>query len=219
MKYLYFALVLILIIFVILNLEKLRRKSTSMLDDILYVKNNPALYLDLLDNRKLKLLYSNNTIEHFKLNAYLLMKDNNKIENSFEYLDNVKFTKGEAIEYNMKKLSYYSLCDNSYKAKEALDFLDKNIKDENLRDECHLIYSVYVLKDIKLIKELEIQASRQKGQVKGISLFRIAKLYYYDHNLNKAKDYLSEALKYLNKTAYKQQIIDCLNDLKMLDNY
>lgn len=78
MKYLYFALVLILIIFVILNLEKLRRKSTSMLDDILYVKNNPALYLDLLDNRKLKLLYSNNTIEHFKLNAYLLMKDNKK---------------------------------------------------------------------------------------------------------------------------------------------
>ena len=76
-----------------------------------------------------------------------------------------------------------------------------------------------MLKDTKLIKKLDAMASEQTGQVKGLSLFRIAKLYHFDSNDRKAEEYLNRALKYLEKTAYKAQIIDCLNDLKKLEDY
>ena len=216
---LYLILVLILTVLAVMTLEKLRYRSSRTLDEILYVKNDPDLYLRVLQNRWLRLLYSDSTIENYRLNAYLMTGNRKKAEDTFRYLDTKKFSKGEALDYNMKKLSYYALHNNRKKAKEALDYIDRNLKDESLKEESRLIYGIYVLKDTKLIKKLDAMASEQTGQVKGLSLFRIAKLYHFDSNDGKAEEYLNRALKYLEKTAYKAQIIDCLNDLKKLEDY
>lgn len=216
---LYLILVLILTVLAVMTLEKLRYRSSRTLDEILYVKNDPDLYLRVLQNRWLRLLYSDSTIENYRLNAYLMTGNQKKTEDTFKYLDTKKFSKGEALDYNMKKLSYYALHNNREKAKEALDYIDRNLKDESLKEESRLIYGIYVLKDTKLIKKLDAMASEQTGQVKGLSLFRIAKLYHFDSDNRKAEEYLNRALKYLEKTAYRTQIIDCLNDLKKLEDY
>ena len=80
---LYLILVLILIVLAVMTLEKLRYRSSRTLDEILYVKNNPDLYLRVLQNRWLRLLYSDSTIENFRLNAYLMMGNQKKIEDTF----------------------------------------------------------------------------------------------------------------------------------------
>ena len=80
---LYLILVLILIVLAVMALEKLRYRSSRTLDEILYVKNNPDLYLRVLQNRWLRLLYSDSTIENFRLNAYLMMGNQKKIEDTF----------------------------------------------------------------------------------------------------------------------------------------
>ncbi|HBE78494.1 MAG TPA: hypothetical protein DDW65_12070, partial [Firmicutes bacterium] len=56
-KFLYYAIFLIVVFIILFLLSKLRRKSTQELEKILYFQNNPKLYLQLLKNPMLKVLY------------------------------------------------------------------------------------------------------------------------------------------------------------------
>lgn len=225
MKYLWFALILIVAILFVLLLEQLRRKTNQTLDQILYVDQNPKLYLECLKNPRLKFIYSKQTIQQLEFNAYLVLNDRKQIQKYINELSHTPMSKGEKLEFNMKKLSYTCLHQDKTQADEAMQAIEgllaknKNDKNKALLKESQTIYQVYIQHDIHMLDELEKQAQLQSGRMKSITLFRCAKLCYYAQDNEKAIHYLNLAKKEAKNSDMEQQIEACLNDLKLLKKY
>ncbi len=223
MKILAILLLIIIIILFNLSLEKLRRKVLLDLDQILYVQKNINLYLERLNNSRLKLIFSKASLEHFRFNAYIIANDDEKIKKSVSYLDNAFLGKQECLEYNLTKLSYACLHQEKEMASNSKEKILKILKNpktqkqEAIKEETETIYSVYIDKDSLLIDPLKDKAKSQNGIDKGISYFRIAKLYYAQNDEVNAKHYLSLAKPLLANSSYMSYYKE--NKLSNLDRY
>ncbi|MDO4499643.1 MAG: hypothetical protein Q4B60_00045 [Erysipelotrichaceae bacterium] len=215
----------ILIVVFIMFLFKLRKQTISELNKVLLIDNNPKLYLELLNNKRLNLLFEKASIEHLRLKAYLILNDEKLIEDSFDKLDQMKLSKGERVEYNTLKLSYYAKKVNAEKSKEALEELEillDNARTEESKEilkDAKIIYEVYVAKNNTVHKELQKLSKEQNGLKKGITLFRLAKLSNYQGNNDSVNKYLNEALKYSKGSTYELIIEECLKDNSKLNEY
>lgn len=222
-RFFYIAILLILIFLIIFLLNKLRQKTTNELEKVLYIQNKPKLYLQLLKNPKLKILYNKSTLLQFELNAYLLLGDDFQIQNIIKLLDAMIMTKGESLEYNQKKLSYYCLKGKKDKAQEALNKIEailskpKENQTQMILKESKLIFDIYIRHDTKLIKELEQIQVNQQGVTRGLTLYRLAKLSYFDGNKKKAKAYLIQAKELLNNTVWFDVIESAVKDMSVLN--
>lgn len=220
----YYAVFLVLIVLIIFFLSKLRQKTTNELEKVLYVQNKPKLYLQLLKNPRLKILYSKNALLQFELNAYLLSGDDLQIENIIKLLDVMTMTKGQSLEYNQKKLSYYCSLDKKDKAEDALNKIEsilskvKGDQAQSIRNESKLIFDIYIRHDTKLIKELEQIQANQQGVIRGLTMYRLAKLNYFDHDNNKARAYLVQARELLNNTVWFDIVESALKDMSILNH-
>lgn len=222
-RFFYFAGLLIVIFIMMFLLNKLREKTTNELEKVLYIQNNPKLYLELLKNSKLKILYRKSALLQLELNAYLIFGEDSQIEHIIKLLDKIIMTKGESLEYNEKKLSYYCSKGKKEKAEEALNKLEEllsKVKGEKaalIRKESKLIFHIYIGHDTKLIEELEKSLEYQQGISRGITLFRLAKLNYFDKNNKRAQEFLLEAKKLLKGTAWYNITEAALGDLSVLN--
>lgn len=221
--FLYYLIFLILIFLIVFLLNKLRQKTTNELEKVLYIQNNPKLYLQLLKNPRLKILYRKSALLQFELNAYLLSGDDTQIESTIKFLDAMTMTKGESLEYNQKKLSYYSSMGEKDKAKEALDKIENILSKargdlaQSILRESKLIFDIYINHDTKLIEGLETVLVNQQGAARGVTLYRLAKLYYFDGNNNKARAYLDQAKELLHNTAWFDIVESALKDMSVLN--
>lgn len=222
-EFYYYSIFLISVILIIFLLSKLRQKATNELEKVLYIENKPELYLKLLKNPRLKILYSKSTLAQFQLNAYLLSGDDHQIENTIQMLDTMIMTKGQNLEYNQKKLSYYCSLGKRDKAEDTLNKIEsmlskvKGEKAQSLLKESKLIFDIYIRHDTKLIEELEQTQVNQQGAARGLTLFRLAKLSYFDRENNKARAYLAQAKELLRSTAWSDIVESALKDLSILN--
>lgn len=213
---LFILLIGIIIIFIILQLTRLRRETTLKLEEILYVKNDVKTYLTVLNNNKLlKLLYPKGTIENLILDGYMMLDDADIIEKQFEKVEALHLNKGELLDFNLKKLSYFAKADNKKKSKQALDCINKILENNNkekyreIKDEADRIFKLYIDKDVSLENELLQLANRQKGIQKGITYFRLAKIAYYKKQQKDVVKYLHLAKPLVEKTNYQQIVELC----------
>jgi len=222
-RFVYFASLLILVFFIIFILNKLRLKTTNELEKVLYIQNNPKLYLQLLKNPRLKILYKKSTLFQFELIAYLLLGDTYQIENTIKLLDDMTMTKGENLEYYQKKLSYYCSQGKKDKAQASLNKIEsilskaKGNQAQVIRKESKLIFDIYIKHDTKLIKELELIKVNQQGVIRGLTLYRLAKLSYFDQNNKTAHAYLVESKELLINTVWFDIVESALKDMSILN--
>lgn len=207
-KFIYIIILLTLMLLVIFLLNRLRQRTTNELEKVLYIQNKPELYLELLKNPRLKILYAKSTLLQFELNAYFLLGNNFEIERIINLLDTMPMAKGQALEYNQKKLSYYCSQGEKRKAQASLNKIEEILSKakgnhvQAMLKESKLIFDIYINHDTKLIKELEQIQSDQQGAIRGLTLYRLAKLCYFDKNNRKAQEYLNEARSLLQGTAW-----------------
>lgn len=213
---LFILLIGIIIIFIILQLTRLRRETTLKLEKILYVNNDVKTYLTVLNNNKLlKLLYPKGTIENLILDGYMMLDDADIIEKQFEKVEVLHLNKGELLDFNLKKLSYFAKTDNKKKSKQALDAINKILEGNNqtkykeIKEEADRIFRLYIDKDVSLKNELLQLANRQKGIQKGITYFRLAKIAYYKKEQKDVVKYLHLAKPLVEKTNYQQIVELC----------
>lgn len=222
-KYVWMFLILILIVSFVFLLERLRKRTLEKLDQILYIEQNPKLYLKLLENKHFHWILRKESIAQLKLNGYLILDDQKSIEEIFELLEHAYLTKGEKLDYNTKKLSYYALHHNKEKAKQAKteieNLLKNNQKKQDLLKESELIYKIYIEHDYSQIRILKENMKHQKGLTKGISYFRCAKLYHDHLKDDKAKECLKQAMPLVKNTSYESIIQECSLNLKKLEEY
>ncbi len=225
-KVLFLILICIIIILIVLLLTKLRRETTLKLEEILYVHNDVKTYLTVLkNNRLLRLLYPNGTIENLILDGYMMLNDKTMIEKQFEIVDGSHLNKGELLDFNLKKLSYFAKADNKEKSKQALDTISKILAKNNqpkyleIKEEAARIYGLYIEKDVSLEKELLQLANKQEGIQKGITYFRLAKIAYYKTDKNEVDKYLQLAKPLIKDTVYQQIVELCQKDPHKLDEF
>jgi len=222
-RFIYILILFTLMLLIIFLLNRLRKKTGSELDRILYIQNKPELYLQLLKNPRLKLLYTKSTLEQFEFNAYLLLGRDQEIKRIINSLDSIPMTKGQSLEYNLKKLSYYCSEGDSVKAEDTLKKIEavlskvKGSKAQSILNESKLIFHIYIMHDTKLIKDLEEIQREQKGAARGITLYRLAKLNYFDGNDKGAKSYLEEAKELLKGTPWFEVAEAALKDMSILN--
>jgi hypothetical protein len=222
-RIIYFIILLIIIFLIIFLLNKLRDKTTNELEKVLYIQNKPKLYLKLLKNPKLKILYKKSSLFQFELNAYLLLGDDLQIENIIKSLDVMTMSRGESLEYYQKKLSYYCSQGKRDKAETALNKIEsilskaKGNQVQLIRKESKLIFDIYIKHDTKLIGVLEQMEEKEHGVIRGLTLYRLAKLSYFDQNNKKAKAYLIQAKELLSNTVWFDIIESALKDMSILE--
>lgn len=218
------TIVMIIIIVVILNLELLRRKTVSQLNQLLYIENKADVYLMLLQKNKLfKLLFSKSTMILLEANAYVMLDHQQALETCFKALQLIHLTKSEKIEVFVKQLFYYAKKGNKVKAKLALESLECLLKDKpkykKLLVESNIIYGVYINKDKDLLLELEQLVEISSGSALGLVYYRMAKLNYFHGNTTQAVNCLKAAQPLLINTTWCEIIKLCLEDLEALKRY
>ena len=222
-KYLYLILFPVIIYIVIVLLNKLRQRTTNELEKILFIQNNPELYLKLLKNPKLKLLYGKGTRLQFELNAYLLTGDDAKTADTIEIMNTVPMTKGQSLEFHQKKLSYYCSLGKKKEAEAALTKIESilaKVKGDHARfilRESRMIFNIYIRHDTGLIAELEEAQKNEQGFSRGLTLYRLAKLSFFAQNDKKTQGYLLQAKELLANTAWMDIVESALKDTSILN--
>lgn len=196
--------------------------TSAKLDELLYGNGDFKTYLAVLNqNKLLKLLYPKGSLEHLRLNAYLLMNDELLIQDSIKKIDALHLNKGEMLDYCLQKLSYYATRKDRDKAINALNELAKIVDDkhQDLLSDAKIIYRLYVEEDDRLFVELNEVAKGQKELNRGITYFRLARLSYVKNNESDMLKYLKLASGLLENTVYASIIQDIYHDHSLILKY
>jgi len=221
--YVYFGFLFAFLFIAQSFLTRFRYRITEELKNVLYFQNKPDLYLQLLENKKLRWLFKKSTILQFRLDAYLVKGESNKTEDLFTELDEQSMTKGEALEFNQKKLSYYCTQGNEVYADQALkkikDILRKSRKANHNKivENSQLIYDIYISHETNLIPLLEQLQNMQTGIDKGITLYQIAKLHHFLNEDKTAIRRLQQAKPLLINTYWFDIIESALKNSSVLE--
>lgn len=223
-KYIYPSLIVLVVVFFVFMLSRLRKAATLELERTLYVKNDPQLYLRLLENPRLKLLYRKSTLSLFALNAQLLTGNDNEIISTLTSLQRVPLTRGEKLEYLTKRLSYFCEKQNreeAYKALEGIEIILKKPKPKpkqaSILNECRLIYAIYIKHDLKILPTLKNSLLTQSDPEKTLTYYRIAKLCYFAGDKTAAKENLLLAKNIQSQSAWSDIVALAIADLSILD--
>ncbi len=201
----YLVAILIIAVVIMFVLKTIRNKAEEELASLLYVKNDTAGYLALLENKRLNLVFRKSTILIYKLDGHLVCGNKDAINYLFDKILSLKLEPKERIEFNMKKLSYYACEGDKIQSESALASIEKILGKEEryayIVNEARLIFDIYINKNTDNIQKLKAMVKKEKNATKrGITLYRIAKLEYFKGNLARAEESLLEAKKYLKGT-------------------
>lgn len=221
--YLIYGLVIFLIfVGVRFVLNIIRKRTLNELDILLYQRQNFYLYHELLNNKRLKWIFTKNTIAIMNLKGYLLAGDEELINQTIKELDQRKLEPYEKLDYYQKRFSYFVSKNNQEEASQSLEHLKKLFKKKNEKtqaiiDEAELIYHIYLLHDTSLIPTLIDKANNQSDPImRGITEYRLAKLYYYANNSRKVEAYLEKAKENVQGTYWYPIVIEALRDHSIL---
>ncbi|MGB7595069.1 MAG: hypothetical protein WBL80_05865 [Erysipelotrichaceae bacterium] len=221
-KYIYPILIVLVVVFFVYMLSRLRKATTLELERTLYAKNDPGLYLSLLANPRLRLLYRKTTLLLFSLNAQLLKGDDDAIVTTLNTLQSAPLTRGEKLEYLSKKLSYFCEKQNAIEAGNALAGIESILKKPKpnqtiILQECRLIYSIYIDHDMKVLKSLESSLQLQRDPEKILTYYRIAKLRYFAGDKKAARENLLLAKNIQSQSAWSSIAAMAYDDLTILE--
>jgi hypothetical protein len=220
-KYVYPSLLVLVVVLFVFMLSRLRKATTLQLERTLYVTNDPNLYLRLLENPRLKLLYRKSTLLLFALNAQLIKGDDDAIVSTLMALERAPLTRGEKLEYLSKKLSYHCEKQHETQADEALKGIGSLLKrpkpnQQIILDECQLIYAIYIKHDQQVMESLRNALKTQSDPQKTMTFYRIAKLQYYAGDTKAAQETLMMAKNIKSQSAWSDIVRLAADDLSIL---
>lgn len=220
-------LVMALIVFLLLRIQNdLRKRFAAEIERLLVT--DPALCAERLENNKLlRTVFRKPILELWKLQAYMQLGQDKRIEETLQRLDGMRLEPRDKLEKYQQSLSYYAEVGKKEEAVQARDALRNFIykaKAQNtepyssILQEADLIIGVYVEHDVSLIKKLIGKAEQTKDDVsRGIIQYRIAKLAYFKGDTALMETYLSRAGKNLKQTAYEIIIEKAQSDPAILE--
>lgn len=198
------ATIIILIVIAAAFLSSFIRKVfldrlSRQLYDAAYIKKDKELFEILINSPQAQLTMSDVSRKIMSLNCYVNIDDEKEVLKTAKYLIGKKLNMKEAQTVYPLTIGY--LCEKGNA--EVLDILNDlkkkyaNTKEINmmlLMYDCELTYDIYIKKDTGRIKDLEeLIKTDLNPQNLAVYQYRLAKLYYYDNNKEKAIQLLNTA--------------------------
>ncbi len=174
-------------------------RLSRQLYDAAYIKKDRELFEILIDSPQAQLTMSDVSRKIMALNCYISLNDEKKVLETAKYLINKKLNMKEVQTVYPLAIGY--LCEKGNAGvSDILNDLKKkhgNTKELNmmlLMYDCELTYDVYIKKDTGRIKDLE-ELIKTNLDPKNLAVYqyRLAKLYYYNKNKDKAIELLNMA--------------------------
>lgn len=164
-------------------------------------------YFKLLDSFSCKYLYPAFNREYMRLNGYLMKADGKKIEECFDVMLHMRMNKKQELDVVIKAFYYYLDEGNKKKCKTLLTRL-KNIAEENIVQECKVIYDILLEEKTSYIDDMEAQLKEEGLQdaQKGMFHYMLALQYGYLNNGQKKREHLKAASHDLKGTPYEMKI-------------
>lgn len=223
--FLYLAIFIMLVYGSFYFLSVIRKKTINELNHLLLNERNYFLYQELLNNKKLRIVFSKAQIAVLQLQGYMMEGDDEKIISLISDIDEMKLKGYAKLNYLLKRFTYFIDILNQDESKHSLDMLESlvlNAKSNDdaikLLNEARFTYAIYIDKDITLIPKLKSMIDKDNHpQVKGILMYRLAKLYYFNKQNTVAISTLKQAKKLMIGTYYEDIINQGLSDLKILE--
>lgn len=138
-------------------------------------------------------------------------------------LEKLRLKAGERLSWYRKMLAFAVTSGNKKLAGDYLQRMEQLLaseKDPDLQkvlEDARLLVGVYLSRDTSLIPALEQLAEQQKGSRKGLSQYRLAKLYHYSNKPEKATAALRLAEENLEGSPWQQVARRALEDVTVLE--
>ncbi|NLC96745.1 MAG: hypothetical protein GX675_04160 [Erysipelotrichaceae bacterium] len=225
----YFIGSMLIIGFTYLVYVFLYRQKFVKLSEMLYVNADAEAYLKELNKFSTSIFFQKKLVEMMKIDAYMMLGEDDKLESLFDYLSKTKLRAGDEFVVAQKKIGYYSIKKDIVKIKETyarMQELRNIIKAKSYETYDNALveveYMVALLeKDGKFAKDLANKGN-QAGEtlIGGTYYYKAAQSYYYQNDEKNAKYFLEKALHLLKGTNYEKKIKEILdsNNLKGLDD-
>jgi hypothetical protein len=210
-------------ILLITMLGYLQKLILSELEIVLCKEDNPRKYLQMLDSKRMEFLFRKGSLLLLRLNGCLVMEDEREIQNIITDAETVKMRQSEKLLLHQKLLNYFLMNQNREQATHSYQVIIKLLekeKDEKLKEileDTRLLYGVYVDKDTGLIPKLLLLSKKQSGKKRGITDYRLAKLYWYTGNEKKAMEHLKNAKENLDGTEWSDLIRQAMEQPEILE--
>ena len=192
-------------------------RLSRQLYDAAYIKKDRELFEILIESPQAKLTMSDISRKIMSLNFYISIDDEKSVLKTGRHLIERKLNTQETQTVYPAVIGY--LCEKGNP--DASDFLNDmksrygNSKDLNMMlmiYDCELTYDIYIKKKTGRIKDIEeILKTDIDPNSKAVYQYRLAKLYFYDNNRDKAKYYLNEAKNNTSDSNAKKKIDSILN--------
>lgn len=143
---------------------------------------------------------------YMKMNAYMLMGDKKKIEETFDELLSIRVNKKQSLDITVKAFYYYVDETKKQKCKELLERI-KGLGDESSITECQMIYDIFVCKKGNYIETMKEQLEEQtEAMDKGMLHFMMGVQYDNLNDVKQKKECLEAALVEMKGTPYEERI-------------
>lgn len=208
---------------VILLLWLAQRLALKRLSKALYGRGDVAAYNAMLDKLPYRLVLRRATAGLLRLEGAIFSGDAEAVWQAAERLEDLRLKPGEKLSWYRKALAFAVTTGDGRRARQYLERLQallQNEKDPKLReilDDAQLLVGVYVERDTALAGRLRELAGRQQGGRKGLTLYRLAKLYHFAGKPETAAACLREAMDNLEGSAWRQVAARALEDPAILE--
>ena len=192
-------------------------RLSRQLYEAAYIKKDKELFEILIESPQAKLTMSDVSRKIMSLNFYISSDDEKSVLKTSRFLINKKLSLQEAQTIYPAAIGY--LCEKGNP--DVSDILNdmknkygssKDLKMMLMIYDCELTYDIYIKKNTGRIKDIEeILKTDIDPNSKAVYQYRLAKLYFYDNNRDKAKYYLNEAKNNTSDSNAKKKIDSILN--------
>lgn len=180
-------------------------------------------YNKLLASWPYKLVLRRTTVALLQLEGAVYAGDDEAVWQAAEALDGLKLRPEEKLHGYQMALSCAVTGHNAEQAHTyiaKLQQLLKGEKDEKLQEvlaDAELLVAVYLDKDVSKIKVLQALEEKQQGTRKGLTQYRLAKLYHFAKQDDAAEDCLASAAENLAGTAWHKVVLEAKKDKTVLE--
>ena len=142
---------------------------------------------------------------YFKMNAYILLANKQKVEETFDDLLSLRLTKKQNLDVTMKAFYYYIDDENQAKCLALMERVT-SLHEDAASQECQMMYDIFVCKKANYIQTMKEQLLEQDGIAKGMLQYMLAVQYDHLGERETKLAYVKEAYEVLKETPYRAKL-------------
>ena len=185
------------------------------------IGQNDELFMKKINSFAVKMSFQPFNRDYMVLNHYIMMDNEEKVDDQFNYLDAHKLNKNQTLTIYQKAFMYYLKKNNSVKAKDVYKrlctYVDEKGLDSKIKDNYEKDILVYLDKNMKVLKTLDKMIEEGNDDAKALLYLEKTYVLKYNNRMEEALKCMKKVIEYTKNPSQKKVMQDLLdNNLEAL---